>query len=178
MRSLNADVPNTPQNQCPSCGKVNRAGELVCRFCSAALTTNIGSATRTLQQAEEELLPQRGKIGAAIGRPQALAFIVEGFQAVLPVGQRIVIGRFDPQSNGAPPDVDLSEFKAEELGVSRHHLELTWRNGLIYVSDMGSTNGTLLNGQRLVAGMERILRDNDELVIGHLRALVRFISGT
>ena len=33
--------------------------------------------------------------------------------------------------------------------VSRHHAELAWDNGTIYITDCGSMNGVLLNGKRI-----------------------------
>ena len=38
------------------------------------------------------------------------------------------------------------------------------REGALYAEDLGSTNGTYVNGQRLVA--ERRLRDGDNVSIG------------
>jgi pSer/pThr/pTyr-binding forkhead associated (FHA) protein len=150
----------------------------VCWNCSTALTTaNISVATRALDKAEETFEITRSKmIGSATGKPQGIVFIVNGQEVILNAGSKVIVGRGDPLSSTPQPDVDLGPFGAETLGVSRHHVELNWRNGLIYIADVGSTNGTLLNGQRLIAGVERILRDNDELMIGHLRTLVRFVN--
>jgi hypothetical protein len=146
--------------KCPNCNTVARAGELVCRNCSFPLNGGgLSNATRTLEKAEETFELTRSKtIGSAIGKLQKVSLIIDA-TVTAPI-----------------PDVDLTRFDADNLGVSRQHIELSWRSGLIYVADMGSTNGTLLNGQRLDAGIERILRDNDVLVIGHMRTIVHFVN--
>lgn len=180
MTGATLPLASTPSvSTCPNCGSPVRAGELVCRNCNHSLTTAIlSTATRALDKAEETFEITRGKnIGSAIGKLQKMMLVIDGTELHVASANRMVVGRFDPVSTAQPPDVDLSRFNAEGLGVSRQHIELSWRSGLIYVTDMGSTNGTLLNGQRLVAGIERILRDNDELVIGHMRALIRFVAG-
>jgi len=169
------DSPQNPLYQCPNCGVLVRYGELICFNCGVTL---VGSGTRALEQPEETFEAMRGKsIGKAIGHPHGITLVIQGQQLPLPAGSRLIVGRFDVTSTAPPPDVDLGKFGADTLGVSRQHLELDWRNGLIYVTDLGSTNGTLLNGQRLVAGIERVLRDNDDLTFGQLKTLVRFVRG-
>jgi pSer/pThr/pTyr-binding forkhead associated (FHA) protein len=50
--------------------------------------------------------------------------------------------------------------------VSRHHCCLIASAGGVLVRDLGSTNGTRINGQRVQAGR---LGPGDELAIAHLR---------
>ncbi|GMQ93888.1 MAG: hypothetical protein BMS9Abin12_1369 [Acidimicrobiia bacterium] len=55
-----------------------------------------------------------------------------------------------------------------DVTVSREHVRFAVDNSSLSMSDLGSTNGTYVNGQRLVAG---VLKEGDELMIGkfHLR---------
>ena len=55
-----------------------------------------------------------------------------------------------------------------DVTVSREHVRLAVDNSGLSMTDLGSTNGTYVNGQRLAAGM---LREGDQLMIGkyHLR---------
>lgn len=85
----------------------------------------------------------------------------------------LVLGRKDPNSNDGP-DVDLTETNAVEKGVSRNHAIIINRDGSLYVMDNGSSNGTFLNGQRLVAKQPRVLRDGDDVRLGHLVVRVTF----
>lgn len=55
-----------------------------------------------------------------------------------------------------------------DVTVSREHVRFSVDNAGLSMSDLGSTNGTYVNSQRLAAGM---LKEGDELMIGkyHLR---------
>jgi pSer/pThr/pTyr-binding forkhead associated (FHA) protein len=55
-----------------------------------------------------------------------------------------------------------------DVTVSREHVRLAVDNSGLSMSDLGSTNGTYVNGQRLAAGM---LKEGDRMMIGkyHLR---------
>lgn len=50
--------------------------------------------------------------------------------------------------------------------VSSRHAELNCGNMGCHITDVGSTNGTLVNGERLEPGLERLLLDGDEVTIG------------
>lgn len=86
---------------------------------------------------------------------------------VIEPAEEMVIGRVDP---GAPesPGIDLAPFGAAELGVSRRHGIIRRGEDTLTLSDLGSTNGTFLNGQRLIPHQPRVLRDGDEIRMGHL----------
>jgi predicted component of type VI protein secretion system len=72
------------------------------------------------------------------------------------------------------PDVDLTPFGAIERGVSRRHLRIRCPDYLLYVTDLGSRNGTWLNGHIILPGAERLLRSGDTLQLGALRIRVKF----
>jgi pSer/pThr/pTyr-binding forkhead associated (FHA) protein len=50
--------------------------------------------------------------------------------------------------------------------VSGRHAEVTCDATGCYLSDLGSTNGTLVNGERLEPGQKQLLLDGDEIQIG------------
>ncbi|GAB4537613.1 MAG: hypothetical protein Kow0063_24580 [Anaerolineae bacterium] len=82
------------------------------------------------------------------------------------------LGRSDPSQN-IFPEVDLTDDLAMEYGVSREHAAIVGRGGSIMVEDLGSTNGTLLNGERLDPYMPEPLRHGDQLQLGRLLIEVR-----
>jgi hypothetical protein len=92
----------------------------------------------------------------------------------LPPAETQVIGRFSADPADQQPDIDLDMLGANEQGVSRRHIQITYRNEMVYVSDLGSSNGTWLNGHRLFANTERVLRSGDELVLGTFKMMVTF----
>lgn len=54
-------------------------------------------------------------------------------------------------------------------GASRRHASVGWSNGAVVLRDLGSTNGTYLNGQRV--SQETALRSGDRIRIGGLEIL-------
>ena len=62
-----------------------------------------------------------------------------------------------------------AEFIVEAALVSRLHCQLTATADTLHVKDLGSTNGTFVNGKR-VTNAE--LRDGDTLSVGRLELIV------
>ena len=60
---------------------------------------------------------------------------------------------------GRAPDVDIP---INDLGISRHHISLISEKNSVLVRDLGSTNGTFVNGKRIT---ERELNDGDKIQI-------------
>jgi hypothetical protein len=87
--------------------------------------------------------------------------------------KRTVLGRMDNKSL-QQPDLDLTPFGALEKGVSRIHAAIYRNDDTLTIVDMGSANGTHLNGQRLVPDQPRVLRDGDEIRLGKLVAHIYF----
>lgn len=51
-----------------------------------------------------------------------------------------------------------------ETGVSRNHARISTKNGKVTLIDLGATNGTFVNGERLAG--QRELKVGDKVVIG------------
>jgi pSer/pThr/pTyr-binding forkhead associated (FHA) protein len=64
--------------------------------------------------------------------------------------------------------VDLTAFGAVEFGVSRLHAAIDIQDEAVFVTDLGSTNGTYLNAVRLSPGEPRIVCNGDEICLGNL----------
>lgn len=58
----------------------------------------------------------------------------------------------------------------EDTRVSRHHAQLRYRQRRFWVTDLGSTNGTFVNGERV---NETALRDGDLISLGGLELTFR-----
>jgi FHA domain len=176
----NVQNPNGSSRQesvsiCPKCGRAVRPGELSCPNCGLVFATVTASdKTRVLPQATERFSGKHAPIGSIPHRQQRVALLIGADLQPLPDTPIVVLGRNDPTNTQDAPDVDLARYGANEKGVSRRHVELSWKNDLLYVKDLGSTNGTMLNNQRLISGIVRLLRDGDELVICHLPVRIRF----
>jgi hypothetical protein len=62
---------------------------------------------------------------------------------------------------GRSPETDI---QIEDQFASSRHARIYERDGYLYIEDMGSTNGTYLNGRRLDA--RELLRADDRIRIG------------
>jgi len=86
---------------------------------------------------------------------------------VLPDGSALAIGE-EPLTVGRGSDCDVT---LSDPTVSKRHLELFHQGGDVILRDLGSTNGTRVNG---VGVRERTLADGDEIHLGatvlHYRA--------
>jgi EAL domain-containing protein (putative c-di-GMP-specific phosphodiesterase class I) len=78
----------------------------------------------------------------------------------------LLVGRGDRASSHFP-DVDLTDLDEERL-VSRRHARIECQDGPTLLIDLGSTNGTFVNGVRLAEGAETLLREGDGVRFGHL----------
>jgi len=70
------------------------------------------------------------------------------------------------------PDVDLSPFDAFSLGVSRLHAAIRIVNSEVVVTDLGSSNGTRVNGQKIVPHVDYPINHGDIIAIGKLKIQV------
>ena len=87
----------------------------------------------------------------------------------------IHLGRTDP-THDIFPEVDLTQDLGREQGVSRKHACIFQQGNVVKMEDLGSTNGTLLNGKRLDPYMPETLRDGDQFQMGELLIEVSFES--
>lgn len=76
----------------------------------------------------------------------------------------VLLGRYDSVT-GYRPEVDLTEEDVNR-NVSRRHARLVYKEGSHYVAEeIGSMNGTYLNGKKLSTGVLTPIQDGDELLL-------------
>lgn len=157
---------------CPYCGHNNREGTLFCEECGQTLfgdQTGAMAATKQLQNVPDELGMKATWGTARFSRDASIIVHVRDAAdpIVLKPQQETVFGRMDPNSD-IGPDLDMSPFGALEKGVSRTHAAVRRGEDTLTLVDLGSVNGTFLNGQRLSPNQPRVLRDGDEIRLGKL----------
>lgn len=168
-------------NKCTECGNINEDGAKICVYCGALLIdAKEATSTRSLEDTDfEEGTPKWGSarfnartnlILGIEGEPRTFIFDADDID-------ELVLGRSDPKT-GEAPAVNLETYAALEKGVSRKHASIIRKDGSLYLVDRASANGTFLNGQRLVANQPRVLRDGDDIRLGHLVVRITFEQTT
>ena len=88
-------------------------------------------------------------------------------QIALAEEQSAIIGRSDAQT-GYTPDIDLMRFNARKHGVSREHACIYLRGQSFYVMDLGSNNGSFMNGKALMPHHAQVIQPGDVIRFGLL----------
>ena len=64
-------------------------------------------------------------------------------------------------------------LRLDDESVSRHHCSLALRrNGELVIADLGSANGTQINGMSITSGSAVLLSSGDVIRIGDLEVVV------
>src|SRR6266536_3529247 len=95
-------------------------------------------------------------------------FISPSTGNVFPVfSNEALLGRFDSVT-GQSPEIDLTK-EDQSRNISRRHARLVIKDGKFFIAEeIGTMNGTFLNGKRLPNGVLTPLKDGDELVLCRL----------
>jgi pSer/pThr/pTyr-binding forkhead associated (FHA) protein len=165
--------------ECPNCLRELPENAKICPYCGYLIELP-ANATRSLTDTDfEESIPKWGT-ARFNARMNLVLTLTENSQTFVFDAERVeelIIGRMDPIT-GTKPDVDLREHGGIEKGVSRKHATIVRRNGSLSIVDQGSPNGTFLNGQKLIANQPRVLRDGDDVRLGHLVLRITFERST
>lgn len=165
---------------CPNCQHKELPGALFCSECGTQLVSLDILNTRSIQKTPSESLTPQIKIPEAAPRsagslqtePILSLHIIDSGQ-ILHLAERseFTLGR---TIEGQPilPDIDLSPFDAFTLGVSRLHAALRIINREVVVTDLGSSNGTRVNGQKVVPHVDYPINHGDIISLGKLKIQV------
>jgi pSer/pThr/pTyr-binding forkhead associated (FHA) protein len=123
--------------------------------------------TAAMPAMDPELLPD--------GAPRMLAAFIVSYDTH-PLGRFWPIyqgkNRIGRQGSGAEMDIELDHPTTS----SRHALVFASAcPGRLKIEDSGSTNGTLINGARLVPGSRQELKDGDRVRFGLLSTIVKIV---
>jgi len=157
---------------CSTCGQSYTAGQGSCPACSTAPLEEDHVATRAIKS-RPTTTPGPSSSQADLGPDTRvmLQCLPSGECLILRLDQPVLLGR-----TGCPdPNLyNLDSLHAHQHGVSRRHCVLQRSGMQLYVTDLGSANGTYLNDERLQAMHQYRVRDGDRLILGTLHLLVFF----
>jgi pSer/pThr/pTyr-binding forkhead associated (FHA) protein len=166
---------------CPSCQHEEMYGALFCSQCGTQLTYLNPSPVKTA------IYPTQGQVGTSPSIEEedrqkppskplpdtsvSLKIIESGTIIPLEGGHEFTLGRV---SGNQPilPDVDLTPYQAYERGVSRLHTTIKIEKLAVTVTDLGSANGTRVNGKRIAPHTPQILENGDILTLGKFKVQV------
>jgi pSer/pThr/pTyr-binding forkhead associated (FHA) protein len=157
---------------CPNCKHEELTGAIYCSECGAQLI-EANLSTHKIKTAERKLAERTSETFQAYNPPispsKISLNIVENGQ-ILPLADRseFTLGR---SAEGQPiiPDVDLAPFDAYANGVSRLHAAIKIINNRIVITDLGSANGTYVNGARLTSYADTPVSHGDYIFLGKLK---------
>jgi len=96
------------------------------------------------------------------------------------VGRDLPIEEYDTRLGRDPSKTDVTFYAGQATSISSLHCILRLSIGRFYLIDNHSTNGTRVNGQRLIADQPHELHDGDEIDLGDLSlqgVRLRFTQG-
>jgi pSer/pThr/pTyr-binding forkhead associated (FHA) protein len=131
---------------CPSCGRPTPVSTR-CVYCATVTDLDLKSLQLDYMKAAE---------GDESELPKQVIVVVQKTGQKVPLKNRKVkIGR-DPSNQVVIPD---------DTFTSRHHAWISYEESDFWLEDLGSTNGTLLNGHPVVK--RQVLSAGDKIRVGH-----------
>ncbi len=166
-------------NICPFCETNNRDDASVCHHCGRGLARLDGLSTLLVN--DKTVLSGISELGSNWFGPN-MAVMLRVREATnlitLPLQAETSLGRVSPNRANQQPDVDLTYFHAYDHGVSSRHATLKRQDQHLLLTDLGSTNGSFRNGERLLPYQPTITHSGDEVRLGNLVMLLYFQETT
>lgn len=162
---------------CKVCKNQEYIGTIFCSECGSSLLADFHLDEDTLVYPRKEGDPRYMTI------PHPEDAIPEGKIALylpeyktyldIPEQDEFTLGRLI-EGQVITPDVDLNPFDAYDNGISRLHatIRISPQKGTVQVLDLGSANGTSVNGYDIPANSEVPLSHEDILTLGKLHCKV------
>jgi hypothetical protein len=162
--------------ECPNCKNKEFPGALFCGQCGTQLSKG-NDATQALMRETGNVLFDSAvsrhlkdiPSDVAVEEATVTLHVLDTGQFLPLSGQdTFTLGRLS-QGQTQGPDVDLTDYNAYMQGVSRIHASIKVDKNRVHITDMGSVNGTRVNGSRLEPHVARPLQNGDIVVLGKLK---------
>jgi pSer/pThr/pTyr-binding forkhead associated (FHA) protein len=168
---------------CVVCRNREQEGELYCSECGSRLTGNwsaTGPSTSVAYAIAANRIHEMASPAAAARagialQPGQITLTIDGVGQVVVLEGRTeyVLGREGHEQ--VVPDLNLNDYGARHKGVSRVHAALRRDRGQVFLIDLGSTNGTRLNGMQVPAHQPAPVASGDEIRLGKLLMRITFV---
>lgn len=158
---------------CPNCSNHEPEGAIFCSDCGTKLIDADGLSTQAVRSTDASVpVPEPVQKPAApipVSGAQVNLHIIRTGQ-IIPLEGRTdyTLGRVsDGQS--ILPDVDLSPYDAYTQGVSRLHATFKVRGNQYFIEDLGSSNGTRINNEKIPPLIEQSIQHGDVISLGRFK---------
>jgi hypothetical protein len=165
---------------CPNCHHQEYAGALFCSECATQLVVTgqsyVVGATDIIEKGQAEMPSARKRhedLGNLPGDEIFLKLLPEGAVIELAGHREFTIGR-GVKGQLILPDIDLDALNAHAMGVSRLHAVMKVTETQVILMDLGSSNGTWINGRRIKDHVESVVKHGDVVALGKLQFEVLF----
>lgn len=158
---------------CAACGAENPAYEAYCEDCGASLTAaraGGGLAAPPLPTPPPVVDVAPPPVAPPVAARHRLV-LADGAQEFPMNKDEITLGRRSP-ADGIFPDVDLTDVDVESY-ISRRHGRIVNQDGRFLYEDIGSSNGSFVNGTKLQPNVQAELHDGDRLRLGKTEMIYR-----
>jgi len=164
-----------PATLCVICGQPNMHGAFICSACGMLLetTVRVKPITDNLRNKTGETYGKKPEHHTAhegrLTNPHSVALYIQDSEdpQVIFIARELVIGRSTPTETEMLR-FDLSAYNAQEYGVSRRHAILKRTPIGIVLEDMGSSNGTWVNGTLVAPYSPVPIQSGDQIRLGKL----------
>jgi len=172
---------------CPSCHHRIIAGALFCDECGSQLVPASHVTTQSIRQSigmetnlaaspemSNQSTPAQSK---PLGDVHISLILMDSGQVLNLVGRNeFTMGRVGDKQP-ILPDIDLTNYDAYTQGVSRLHAALKINDSDVAVTDLGSSNGTRVNGQKIMPHIDYPLKHGDIVALGKLKIQILIRRG-
>ena len=161
--------------KCPFCRAEQIKNTIFCGECGQYLLKETSAETNPLEGTEIQPLQETlnnltgGEPGPNGSWPLTVRLKSASSSRELEIilSKSICLGRLDPASSNFP-EIDLTQEGSASKSVSRRHARIFRHDDVVVVEDLGSINGTFINGRRLVPYLPENLNTGDTLQLGRL----------
>lgn len=162
---------------CPNCLYKNMTGAVFCSECGAQLVRDESQKTGAVHITEGfKATPKTGPVSKPAvvtstpfpDAPISLHILSNGVFLPLPDEEEVILGRAS-EGQSMVPDINLEPYHAFEAGVSRIHAAIRLVDDQLMITDLGSGNGTRINGKKIDPHVPHPIENGDLLTLGRFK---------
>ena len=165
---------------CPNCLFKNMTGAVFCNECGTQLIQNESQKTGKVQATNGFKSGSKSEASSKSvavpttpypDAPVSLHILNSDVFLPIPKEEEVILGRAS-EGQSIMPDINLEPYRAFKAGVSRIHAAIRLVDDQVLITDLGSGNGTRINGNRIEPNIPHPLKNGDLLNLGKLKVQV------